>query len=258
MAQVIKTHARRKILTYEPLQSLILDVVTIQLHVPRVYYEIKGGDKQEVPLPLDPETIAHILEPKYHTNTDRTTFVLLSIYFFMTLDYFHVIQKAVKKRIQHLQEKPYQLHPINIILSQFKTTGISRQTQMTPDDNNINNNSNSNSINNNNKTPTNPAQPQNTNSSLHKQRKIEFPVTATPTNMQTTSTPTNTTAKSGKTSVFHRLGRRPRSPEIPIRIHHKGGEEAQERLNQINFHTFNQIVLRLNLMTAADYLIQKT
>ncbi len=95
--QHIKTEARRKMLTREPLKSLILDGVSIQLHVPQVYYEVKGGDKQQVPLPLSPESMAHIPEPRYHKRDDGATFVLLSVYFVMTLDYFHVVHK--KRRL---------------------------------------------------------------------------------------------------------------------------------------------------------------
>jgi hypothetical protein len=133
--QAIKTHPRRRrILTKEPLKSLILDGVAIQLHVPSVYYAIKGGNKQEVPLPLDPETMARIPEPKYYTNTGWTMFALLSIYFIVTLDYYYVIQKTIKKRIQQLQEKPHQSHPIDRILLQYITTRVSRQTQTSPED----------------------------------------------------------------------------------------------------------------------------
>jgi hypothetical protein len=95
--QHIKTEARRKMLTREPLKSLILDGVSIQLHVPQVYYEVKGGDKQQVPLPLSPESMAHIPEPRYHKRDDGATFVLLSVYFVMTLDYFHVVHKMVTR-----------------------------------------------------------------------------------------------------------------------------------------------------------------
>ncbi len=62
--QHIKTEARRKMLTREPLKSLILDGVSIQLHVPQVYYEIRGGDKQQVPLPLSPESMASATTPR--------------------------------------------------------------------------------------------------------------------------------------------------------------------------------------------------
>jgi hypothetical protein len=114
--------------------NIVMTAVAIQLHVPRVYYAVKGGNKQEVPLPLDTETMARIPEPKYYTNNDRTTFALLSIYFIMTLDYHNVIQRTIKKRIQLLQEQPQQSHPIDRILTQFKMTGVSRQTQLTPED----------------------------------------------------------------------------------------------------------------------------
>jgi hypothetical protein len=70
--QHIKTEARRKMLTKEPLKSLILDGVSIQLHVPQVYYEVKGGDKQQVPLPLSPESMAHIPRTKVSQERRRS------------------------------------------------------------------------------------------------------------------------------------------------------------------------------------------
>jgi len=196
--QVIKTQARRKILTKEPLQSLILDGLSIQLHVPRVYYEIQGGDKQEIPLPLSPEA------------------------------------KTVKKRIQHLQQHPHQTHPIDRILSQFKTTGINRQTQTTQEEeDNTNNNSTSTNNSNNTESTTNPAQPQTQRSILNerkrverqtnpiqtKRKRIEFSTTS-----QDTRTP-STHVNKAKTSVFTRLGRRPRSPDDFTRIRNDDGKK---------------------------------
>ncbi len=225
-------------LTREPLKSLILDGVTIQLHIPQVYYEIRGGDKQQVPLPLSPETIAHIPEPRYHKRDDGTTFVLLSIYFIMTLDYFHVIQKTVKRRIQHIQQHPDQSHPIDRVLSQFKAAKTSRQSQTTQTgDDNTNNNNNSSSTNkpNNDETAVTatPAQPQHNHSTLDerkrlerttdsiqpKRRRIEFPVN-TDTHTRTTSRKLNP----AKTSVFNRLGRRTRSPEDFTTTYQEGGK----------------------------------
>ena len=232
--QHIKTEARRKMLTREPLKSLILDGVSIQLHVPQVYYEVKGGDKQQVPLPLSPESMAHIPEPRYHKRDDGATFVLLSVYFVMTLDYFHVVHKMVTKRIQHIQQHPDQSHPIDRVLSLFKATKNRQQSQTTQTGEDISNNNNSSSANtpNYNDKPQ-PAQPQLSHSNLKerrrlerprnstnpKRRRIEFP-TSTPTNTRTTST----VLYPIKASVFDRLGRRTRSPDDLNKIHHEEGK----------------------------------
>jgi hypothetical protein len=63
------------------------------------------------------------------------------------MDYFHVIQKTVKKRIQHLQQHPHQAHPIDRILSQFKkkrttptTTPLQLITPTTPNQQQIQHN----------------------------------------------------------------------------------------------------------------------
>jgi hypothetical protein len=233
--QHIKTEARRKMLTREPLKSLILDGVSIQLHVPQVYYEVKGGDKQQVPLPLSPESMAHIPEPRYHKRDDGATFVLLSVYFVMTLDYFHVVHKMVTKRIQHIQQHPDQSHPIDRVLSLFKATKNRQQSQTTQTGEDISNNNNSSSANtpNNNDKPQ-PAQPQSSHSDLKerrrherprnstnpKRRRIEFP-TSTTTNTRTTSTVFYPT----KASVFDRLGRRTRSPDDFNKIDHEEGKK---------------------------------
>jgi hypothetical protein len=232
--QVIKTQARRKILTKEPLQSLILDGLSIQLHVPRVYYEIQGGDKHEIPLPLSPEAMARIPEPKYHTHSNKTTFVLLSIYFVMTIDYFHLIHKTVKKRIQHLQQHPHQTHPIDRILSQFKTTGINRQTQTTQEEeDNTNNNSTSTNNSSNTESTTNPAQPQTQRSILNERKRVERhtnPIQTKRKRIEFSTTPQHTRTPSthvnkAKTSVFTRLGRRPRSPDDFTRIRPEDGKK---------------------------------
>jgi hypothetical protein len=233
--QHIKTEARRKMLTREPLKSLILDGVSIQLHVPQVYYEIRGGDKQQVPLPLSPESMAHIPEPRYHKRDDGATFVLLSVYFVMTLDYFHVVHKMVTRRIQHIQQHPDQSHPIDRVLSLFKATKNRQQSQTTQTGEDISNNNNSSSANtpNNNDKPQ-PAQPQSSHSDLKerrrherprnstnpKRRRIEFP-TSTTTNTRTTSTVFYPT----KASVFDRLGRRTRSPDDFNKIGHEEGKK---------------------------------
>jgi hypothetical protein len=233
--QHIKTEARRKMLTREPLKSLILDGVSIQLHVPQVYYEIRGGDKQQVPLPLSPESMAHIPEPRYHKRDDGATFVLLSVYFVMTLDYFHVVHKMVTKRIQHIQQHPDQSHPIDRVLSLFKATKNRQQSQTTQTGEDISNNNNSSSANtpNYNDKPQ-PAQPQPSHSNLKerrrlerprnstnpKRRRIEFP-TSTPTNTRTTST----VLYPIKASVFDRLGRRTRSPDDFNKIDHEEGKK---------------------------------
>jgi hypothetical protein len=232
--QHIKTEARRKMLTREPLKSLILDGVSIQLHVPQVYYEIRGGDKQQVPLPLSPESMAHIPEPRYHKRDDGATFVLLSVYFVMTLDYFHVVHKMVTRRIQHIQQHPDQSHPIDRVLSLFKATKNRQQSQTTQTGEDISNNNNSSSANtpNNNDKPQ-PAQPQSSHSDLKerrrherprnstnpKRRRIEFP-TSTTTNTRTTST----VLYPIKASVFDRLGRRTKSPDDLNKIHHEEGK----------------------------------
>jgi hypothetical protein len=232
--QHIKTEARRKMLTREPLKSLILDGVSIQLHVPQVYYEIRGGDKQQVPLPLSPESMAHIPEPRYHKRDDGATFVLLSVYFVMTLDYFHVVHKMVTRRIQHIQQHPDQSHPIDRVLSLFKATKNRQQSQTTQTGEDISNNNNSSSANtpNYNDKPQ-PAQPQSSHSDLKerrrlerprnstnpKRRRIEFP-TSTTTNTRTTSTVLYPT----KASVFDRLGRRTRSPDDFNKIDHEEGK----------------------------------
>ena len=231
--QHIKTEARRKMLTREPLKSLILDGVSIQLHVPQVYYEVKGGDKQQVPLPLSPESMAHIPEPRYHKRDDGATFVLLSVYFVMTLDYFHVVHKMVTRRIQHIQQHPDQSHPIDRVLSLFKATKNRQQSQTTQTGEDISNNNSSsaNTPNYNNKPQ--PAQPQSSHSDLKerrrlerprnstnpKRRRIEFP-TSTTTNTRTTSTVLYPT----KASVFDRLGRRTRSPDDFNKIDHEEGK----------------------------------
>jgi hypothetical protein len=232
--QHIKTEARRKMLTREPLKSLILDGVSIQLHVPQVYYEIRGGDKQQVPLPLSPESMAHIPEPRYHKRDDGATFVLLSVYFVMTLDYFHVVHKMVTRRIQHIKQHPDQSHPIDRVLSLFKATKNRQQSQTTQTGEDISNNNNLSSANtpNHNDKPQ-PAQPQASHSDLKerrrlerprnstnpKRRRIEFP-TSTTTNTRTTSTVLYPT----KASVFDRLGRRTRSPDDFNKIDHEEGK----------------------------------
>ncbi len=234
--QHIKTEARRNMLTKEPLKSLILDGVSIQLHVPQVYYEIRGGDKQQVPLPLSPETMAHIPEPRYHKRDDGTTFVLLLVYFIMTLDYFHVVHKMVKRRIQHIQQHPDQSHPIDRVLSQFKTAKNSRQSQTTQTgEENSNNNNNSSSANkpNNTDTPETPAQPQSSHSILEERRRLERPTNSMNPKRRRIEFPTNTNANTRttskvlnpiKTSVFDRLGRRTRSPDDFTKIHHEDGK----------------------------------
>jgi hypothetical protein len=178
-----------------------------------VYYEIQGGDKQEVPLPLSPETMAHIPEPRYHRRDDGTTFVLLSIYFIMTLDYFHVIQKMVKRRIQHLQQHPHQSHPIDRVLSQFKITGISRQTQTAQKaDDNTDNNSSSINNSNNTTTATKPAQPQANYSTLYERKRVERATNPIPPKRKRIEFPTTTQQHTrtssikinpAKTSVFN-------------------------------------------------------
>jgi len=194
---------------------------------------VKGGDKQQVPLPLSPESMAHIPEPRYHKRDDGATFVLLSVYFVMTLDYFHVVHKMVTKRIQHIQQHPDQSHPIDRVLSLFKATKNRQQSQTTQTGEDISNNNSSsaNTPNYNNKPQ--PAQPQSSHSDLKerrrperprnstnpKRRRIEFP-TSTTTNTRTTSTVFYPT----KVSVFDRLGRRTRSPDDFNQIEHEEGK----------------------------------
>jgi hypothetical protein len=170
--QAIKTHAWRWILAKEPLKSLIFDGVAIQLDIPSVYYPVKGGDKQKVPLPLDTETMARIPEPKYYINNDSTTFAFLSFSFIMTLDYYYIIQRTIKKIIWLLQEQPEQSHPIDRILTQFRTIGVSRQTQTTPEDTQTEDKQIK-------STSINPATPQRENSNLTKRRRIEFSTSTT-------------------------------------------------------------------------------
>jgi hypothetical protein len=232
--QHIKTEARRKMLTREPLKSLILDGVSIQLHVPQVYYEVKGGDKQQVPLPLSPESMAHIPEPCYHKRDDGATFVLLSVYFVMTLDYFHVVHKMVTKRIQHIQQHPDQSHPIDRVLSLFKATKNRQQSQTTQTGEDISNNNNSSSANtpNYNDKPK-PAQPQSSHSDLKERRRLERPRNSTnpkrrriefPTSTTTNTRTTSTVFYPAKASVFDRLGRRTRSPDDFNKIDHEEGK----------------------------------
>jgi hypothetical protein len=231
--QHIKTEARRKMLTKEPLKSLILDGVSIQLHVPQVYYEVKGGDKQQVPLPLSPESMAHIPEPRYHKRDDGATFVLLSVYFVMTLDYFHVVHKMVTKRIQHIQQHPDQSHPIDRVLSLFKATKNKQHSQTTQTGEDIsNNNSNPANTPNNNDKPQ-PAQPQSSHSDLKERRRLERPRNSTnpkrrriefPTSTTTNTRTTLTVSYPTKASVFDRLGRRTRSPDDFNKIEHEEGK----------------------------------
>ena len=150
------------------------------------------------------------------------------------MDYFHLIQKTVKKRIQHLQQHPHQAHPIDRILSQFKTTGINRQTQTThEEEDNTNNNSTSTNNSSNTESTTNPAQPQTQRSILNERKRVERqtnPIQTKRKRIEFSTTPQHTRTPSthvnkAKTSVFTRLGRRHRSPDDFTRIRPEDGKK---------------------------------
>jgi hypothetical protein len=151
--------------------------------------------------------------------------ILLSIYFVMTIDYFHLIHKTVKKRIQHLQQHPHQAHPIDRILSQFKTTGINRQTQTTQEEeDNTNNNSTSTNNSSNTESTTNPAQPQTQRSILNERKRVERQTNPIQTKRKrieclhdtTTHADTFNTCQQGQNISFHKTRK---TTQEPGRLH---------------------------------------
>jgi hypothetical protein len=48
----------------------------------------------------------------------------------MTIDYYYLIQRAIRKRVQLFQGRPGQTHPLDRVLNQLKPSGINRQTQI--------------------------------------------------------------------------------------------------------------------------------
>ena len=83
--------------------QLIKDGVTIILGPPQVYYEERNHHKFNVYTPLTPAEMPHMPEPRYR-KSDDTVFSLFSVYYPVTLNYGHLVNRLRPRTPSRVQQ----------------------------------------------------------------------------------------------------------------------------------------------------------